>query len=172
MGPTTLMAEGQDLDAASTSSVAEGAGDGPPTSVSVKHAKPYSWRRTAVWVVAAGVFFAVASSINPLRTPASNPQVLMDRETIDRITTPWDQQALLDGAGSERLLGMLEGLDTTVWFYAGVMGPRVGLSGVGEQPLERFSLDDLYVIAPELRLDTGLAIMEAPVPIDDMDLDW
>jgi hypothetical protein len=148
--------------------------DAAPTSTAACATRDtFPLRRVMVWLVAVGVFLGVASTINPLRTPASpepgtTPPPLISREAYERETTPWHRQAIKD---QNLLLGTLEGNESIVWFYAGVMGPLVGISADGREPLEKVSLDRLPVLAPDLRLDTGLAIMEVPEPMDG-GLDW
>ena len=71
------------------------------------------------------------------------------------------------------MLGSLEGVDTTVWFYAGVAGPTASVLSASGPSLERVTMEDLHHLAPELRLDSATALMgDVPVPADGWHWDW
>lgn len=138
--------------------------------------KPRGWKRAACWLALGGVFIAAAVIIDPLDTPASERLVLDPFIMPQPIETHEnDPSAGLTHLSEDGLqsLGSLEGLSTTVWFYAGVRGPLASMYADDRDPLELVTLEELYRLAPELRLDTGIAFMgEVPVQADDWSMDW
>lgn len=140
-------------------------------------------KRALCWVALGGLLIAAALIIDPLNSTASERFVLeqprpivLERaqpdNTLTQHSSPDNHSAHLS-EGSLQGLGSLEGLSTTVWFYAGIQGPMASLYTHDQDPIEQVTLEELYRLAPELRLDTGISMFgEVPVETDHWSLDW